>query len=63
MSLITKRKKRFIFPTRKSGFNFLLLKKYYNINEWQGKRQDIFYELNISVFEEVLIWIKGLGGA
>lgn len=22
----------------------------------------IFYELNISVFEEVLIWIKGLGG-
>ena len=22
----------------------------------------IFYELNLSVFEEVLIWIKGLGG-
>lgn len=22
----------------------------------------IFYELNISVFEEVLIWIKGFGG-
>ena len=25
-------------------------------------KQFIYYELNISVFEEVLIWIKGFGG-
>ena len=38
-----------------------LLKKAGLIVETKYKKY-IFYELNISVFEEVLIWIKGLGG-
>ena len=43
------------------SYHLSLLKKSGLIVETKYKKY-IFYELNISVFEEVLIWIKGLGG-
>lgn len=43
------------------SYHLSLLKKAGLIVETKYKKY-IFYELNISVFEEVLIWIKGLGG-
>lgn len=43
------------------SYHLSTLKKAGLIAETKYKKY-IFYELNISVFEEVLIWIKGLGG-
>lgn len=43
------------------SYHLSLLKKAGLIVETKYKNF-IYYELNISVFEEVLIWIKGLGG-
>ncbi|MGN1013480.1 MAG: autorepressor SdpR family transcription factor [Clostridia bacterium] len=43
------------------SYHLSLLKKAGLIVETKYKNY-IYYELNISVFEEVLIWIKGLGG-
>ena len=43
------------------SYHLSTLKKPGLIPETKYKKY-IFYELNISVFEEVLIWIKGLGG-
>lgn len=43
------------------SYHLSTLKKAGLIVETKYKKY-IFYELNISVFEEVLIWIKGLGG-
>lgn len=43
------------------SYHLSLLKKAGLIVESKYKNF-IYYELNISVFEEVLIWIKGLGG-
>lgn len=43
------------------SYHLATLKKAGLIAETKYKKY-IFYELNISVFEEVLIWIKGLGG-
>ena len=43
------------------SYHLSLLKKAGLIAETKYKKF-IFYELNISVFEEVLIWIKELGG-
>ena len=43
------------------SYHLSLLKKAGLIVKTKYKKY-IFYELNISVFEEVLIWIKGLGG-
>ena len=43
------------------SYHLSTLKKTGLIAETKYKKY-IFYELNISVFEEVLIWIKGLGG-
>lgn len=43
------------------SYHLSILKKAGLIAETKYKKY-IFYELNISVFEEVLIWIKGLGG-
>ena len=43
------------------SYHLSTLKKSGLIAETKYKKY-IFYELNISVFEEVLIWIKGLGG-
>lgn len=42
------------------SYHLSTLKKAGLIVETKYKKY-IFYELNISVFEEVLIWIKGLG--
>lgn len=44
------------------SYHLSTLKKADLIVETKYKKY-IFYELNISVFEEVLIWIKGLGGS
>ena len=43
------------------SYNLSTLKKSGLIAETKYKKY-IFYELNLSAFEEVLIWIKGLGG-
>lgn len=43
------------------SYHLSTLKKAGLIAETKYKKY-IFYELNISVFEEVLLWIKGLGG-
>lgn len=43
------------------SYHLATLKKAGLIVETKYKKY-IYYELNISVFEEVLIWIKGLGG-
>ena len=43
------------------SYHLATLKKAGLIAETKYKKY-ICYELNISVFEEVLIWIKGLGG-
>lgn len=43
------------------SYHLSMLKKAGLIAETKYKKY-IFYELNISVFEEVLIWIKRLGG-
>lgn len=43
------------------SYHLSTLKKARLIAETKYKKY-IYYELNISVFEEVLIWIKGLGG-
>ena len=43
------------------SYHLSTLKKTGLIAETKYKKY-ILYELNISVFEEVLIWIKGLGG-
>lgn len=43
------------------SYHLSTLKKAGLIIETKYKKY-VFYELNISVFEEVLIWIKGLGG-
>lgn len=43
------------------SYHLSILKKAGLIVETKYKKY-IFYELNISVFEEVLLWIKGLGG-
>ena len=43
------------------SYHLATLKKAGLIAETKYKKY-IFYELNISVFEEVLLWIKGLGG-
>lgn len=43
------------------SYHLSTLKKAGLIVETKYKKY-IFYELNISVFEEVLLWIKGLGG-
>ena len=43
------------------SYHLSILKKAGLIAETKYKKY-IFYELNTSVFEEVLIWIKGLGG-
>ena len=43
------------------SYHLSMLKKAGLIAETKYKKY-IFYELNISVFEEVLLWIKGFGG-
>ena len=43
------------------SYHLSILKKAELIVETRYKKY-IYYELNISVFEELLIWIKGLGG-
>lgn len=43
------------------SYHLSTLKKAGLIAETKYKKY-IYYELNISVFEEVLLWIKGLGG-
>ena len=43
------------------SYHLSMLRKAGLIAETKYKKY-IFYELNISVFEEVLIWIKRLGG-
>lgn len=43
------------------SYHLSALKKAGLIAETKYKKY-IYYQLNISVFEEVLIWIKGLGG-
>lgn len=43
------------------SYHLSILKKAGLIAETKYKKF-IYYELNISVFEEVLFWIKGLGG-
>lgn len=43
------------------SYHLSTLKKSGLIAETKYKKY-IYYELNISVFEEVLLWIKGLGG-
>ena len=43
------------------SYHLKLLKKADMVMEYKQKNF-IYYELNISVFEEVLIWIKSLGG-
>lgn len=44
------------------SYHLSTLKKAGLIAETKYKKY-IFYDLNISVFEEVLLWIKGLGGS
>lgn len=43
------------------SYHLSMLKKAGLVAETKYKKY-IYYELNVSVFEEVLIWIKGLGG-
>lgn len=43
------------------SYHLATLKKAGLIAETKYKKY-IFYELNISVFEEILLWIKGFGG-
>lgn len=43
------------------SYHLSILKKSGLIIETKYKKY-IFYELNISIFEEVLLWIKNLGG-
>ena len=43
------------------SYHLSMLKKAGLIAETRYKKY-IYYELNVSVFEEVLIWIKNLGG-
>lgn len=43
------------------SYHLSILKNAKLIAETKDKKY-IFYELNISVFEEILVWIKGLGG-
>lgn len=43
------------------SYHLSILKKAGLINETREKNF-IYYELNVSVFEELLVWIYGLGG-
>lgn len=43
------------------SYHLSMLKKAGLVAETRYKKY-IYYELNVSVFEELLIWIKGLGG-
>ena len=52
---------RFELTAATVSYHLATLKKAGLVAETKYKKY-IFYELNLSVFEQVLIWIKGLGG-
>lgn len=52
---------RFDLTDATVSYHLSTLKKAGLISETRNKKY-IIYELNISVFEEVLIWIRSLGG-
>ena len=52
---------RFDLTAATVSYHLSLLKKAGLVVETKQKKF-VIYELNLSVFEEVLLWIKGLGG-
>ena len=52
---------RFELTAATVSYHLATLKKAGLVAETKYKKY-IFYDLNLSVFEQVLIWIKGLGG-